>query len=127
MVTHPEQPVPVLDSLFDEESFPNIPYKLHLLQLEAISSHPIASYLREETNTQLITTSFQVVVESNKVSLHPAFLQTTPVPSASSHKTLSHTAFSCPIRQLHVVYLTLFSSNINEANKILEPNPHVSV
>ena len=38
------------------------------MQLEAIASRPIASYLGEETNTRLITTSFQVVVESGKVS-----------------------------------------------------------
>ena len=37
------------------------------MQLEAISSCPIASYLGEETNTCLTTTSFRVVVESNKV------------------------------------------------------------
>ena len=35
------------------------------MQLEAIASHPIASYLGEETNTCLTTPSFQVVLESN--------------------------------------------------------------
>ena len=34
------------------------------MQLEPISSHPIVSYLGEETNTCLTTTSFQVLVES---------------------------------------------------------------
>ena len=34
------------------------------MQLEAICSRPIASYLGEETNACLTTTSFQVVVES---------------------------------------------------------------
>ena len=38
------------------------------MQLEAIASHPIASYVGEETNTYLTTPSFQAVVESNKVS-----------------------------------------------------------
>jgi len=37
------------------------------MQPEAISSRPIASYVGEETNTCLTTTSFQVAVESNKV------------------------------------------------------------
>ena len=46
------------------------------MQLEAIASCPIASYLGEETNTHLTTTSFQVVVESNKVSPQPPLLQT---------------------------------------------------
>jgi len=33
------------------------------MQLEAIDSCPITSYLGEETNTCLTTTSFEVVVE----------------------------------------------------------------
>jgi len=37
------------------------------MQLEAIASRFIASYLGEETNTCLTTTSFQVVVESKKM------------------------------------------------------------
>ena len=46
------------------------------MQLEAIASHPIASYLGEETNICLTTTSFQVVVESNNVSLQGLLLHT---------------------------------------------------
>ena len=46
------------------------------MQLEAISSCPIGSYLGEETNTHLTTTSFQVVVETDKVSPQPPLLQT---------------------------------------------------
>ena len=38
---------------FCEEFFPNIQSKPPLMQLEAISSHPIASYLGEATNTRL--------------------------------------------------------------------------
>jgi len=41
------------------------------MQLEAISSHPVTSYLGEETNIHLTMTAFQVVVESNKVSPSP--------------------------------------------------------
>jgi len=37
------------------------------MQLEAIASCPIASYSGEETNSCSTATSFQVVVESNKV------------------------------------------------------------
>ena len=47
------------------------------MQLEAISSHPVLCYLGEETGTHLATTSFQVVVESDKVSFEPPFLQAT--------------------------------------------------
>ena len=51
------------DHSFSKEIFPNIKPKSPLAQPEAISSCPIASYLGEETNTRLTTTSFQVVVE----------------------------------------------------------------
>ena len=46
------------------------------MQLEANASHPITSYLGEETNTCLTTASFQVVVESKKVCSQPPLLQT---------------------------------------------------
>jgi len=54
-----------------KEIFPNIQSKPPLTQLEAIASCPIASYLGEETNARLTTTSFQVVVDSKKVSPQP--------------------------------------------------------
>ena len=56
-----EQPVPVPDSPFTEEIFPNIQSKPPMAQPEAISSCPISCYLGEETNTHLATTSFQVL------------------------------------------------------------------
>ena len=61
------------------------------MQLEDIASHPIISYLGEETNTCLTTTSFQVVLESDKVSPQLPLLQTiqSPAPSATPHKTCS--------------------------------------
>ncbi|KAK4819032.1 hypothetical protein QYF61_024397 [Mycteria americana] len=71
----PGQPVPVLDNPFSEEKFPNTQSKPPPAQLEAISSCPIACYLGEETDPHLSTTSFQVVVESDKVSPQPPFLQ----------------------------------------------------
>jgi len=66
----------VLDNPFSGEIFPNIQSKHPLTQLEVIASHPIASYLGEEVNTCLTTTSFQVVVESEEVSPQPPLLQT---------------------------------------------------
>ncbi|KAK4810660.1 hypothetical protein QYF61_007460 [Mycteria americana] len=57
----PGQPVPRLDNPFSEEKFPNIQSKPPLMQLEAISSCPITSYLGEETNPHLSTTSFQTL------------------------------------------------------------------
>ncbi|KAK4824161.1 hypothetical protein QYF61_011288 [Mycteria americana] len=68
-------PVPMLDNPFSEVKFPNIQSKPPLALLEAISSHPITCYLGEETDPHLSTTSFQVVVESDKVSSQPPFLQ----------------------------------------------------
>ncbi|KAK4814463.1 hypothetical protein QYF61_018981, partial [Mycteria americana] len=71
----PGQPVPMLDNPFSEVKFPNIQSKPPLAQLEAISSCPITCYLGEETDPHLSTTSFQAVVESDKVSSQPPFLQ----------------------------------------------------
>ena len=45
------------------------------MQLEAIASRPITSYLGEETNTCLTTNSFQVVVENDKVPPQPPLFQ----------------------------------------------------
>ena len=45
------------------------------MQLEAVFSQPITCFLGEETKTCLTTTSFQVVVESDKISPEPPFLQ----------------------------------------------------
>jgi len=61
----------MLHNSFSKEIFPNIKSKPPLTQPEAVSSHPITSHLGEETNTHLTTTSFQVVVESDKVSPPP--------------------------------------------------------
>jgi len=58
------------------EIFPDIHSKPPLTQLEGIASLPITSYLGEETNTCLTTNSFQVIVESNKVSPQPPLVQT---------------------------------------------------
>ncbi|KAK4817052.1 hypothetical protein QYF61_026360 [Mycteria americana] len=71
----PGQPVPMLDNPLGEVKFPNIQSKPPLVQLEAISSCPITCYLGEEKDPHLSTTSFQAVVESNKVSPQPPFLQ----------------------------------------------------
>ncbi|KAK4833009.1 hypothetical protein QYF61_027111 [Mycteria americana] len=65
----------MLDNPFGEDFFPNIQSKPPLAQLEAISSHPIACYLGEETDPHLSTASFQAVVESDEVSPQPPFLQ----------------------------------------------------
>jgi len=54
------------------------------MQLEAIASRPIASYLAEETNNHLTTTSFQVVVESEKVSPQLPLLQTEQLQSSGT-------------------------------------------
>ena len=58
-----------------EEIFPNIQSEPPLAKLEAVSSCPIASYSGEETDSHLTATSFQVVVESNKISSEPPLVQ----------------------------------------------------
>ncbi|KAK4827864.1 hypothetical protein QYF61_022014 [Mycteria americana] len=74
-VAKSEPPVPMLDHPFSKEIFPNIQSKPLLTQLEAISSCPITCYWGEETDPHLSTTSFQVAVESDKVSPQPLLLQ----------------------------------------------------
>jgi len=71
----PGQPVARLYNSFSEETFPNSQSKPPLTQLEAIASRPIASYLGEGTNTLLTRTTFQVVVEMDKVSSQPPLIQ----------------------------------------------------
>ncbi|KAK4824198.1 hypothetical protein QYF61_012014 [Mycteria americana] len=71
----PGQPVPMLDNPLSEGKFPNIQSKPPLAQFEAISSCPVTCYIGEETDPHLSTTSFQVAVESDKVSPQPPFLQ----------------------------------------------------
>jgi len=61
---------------FAEEVFPNILSKPLLVQLEAVSSCPTACYMGEGTYTHLTTTSFQLVVESNKISSQPPLFHT---------------------------------------------------
>lgn len=58
-----------------EEFLLNIQSKSPLVQLEAISFCSIFCYLKEETDSHLDTTFFQVVVESDKVSPQLSFLQ----------------------------------------------------
>ena len=66
----------MLGHLFSEDIFANSQSKSPLVQPEAFPSCPIACYRGEETSPQLPTTSFQVVIESNKMSPEPPFLQT---------------------------------------------------
>ena len=61
---------------FQWGNFPNIQSKPPLVQFEGVSSCPITCYLGEETNTHSTTSSFQVAVESKKVSPQPPLLQT---------------------------------------------------
>lgn len=66
------QPVP---NPFREENIPSIQSKLPWEQLESTASCALTSYLREETNTHLSATSFQVVEGIDGVSPEPQFLQ----------------------------------------------------
>ena len=56
------------DHSLGEEIFANIQSQPPLMHLDTTASRPITIYLGEETNTCLTTTSFQVALESKKVS-----------------------------------------------------------
>ncbi|RMC00653.1 hypothetical protein DUI87_23270 [Hirundo rustica rustica] len=73
MVTPPPpmQPIPEYNHPFCEEIPYNVQPKLALAQLEMMFSCPVTGCLGEEANSHLATTSFQVVVESGKVSSKP--------------------------------------------------------
>jgi len=83
---------------FCEEISPDIHSKPPLTQLEAVASHPIASYVGEETNTRLTTTSFQVVVESNKVPPQPPQVPPQPPSFRRERATLG------PVQVTETVY-----------------------
>jgi len=70
------QPVPENKQSFGEEIFTNVQPQPPLVQLEVISSSPIASYMGEGANPHFIAAFFQAVVESDKVSPESSLLQT---------------------------------------------------
>ena len=67
----PGEPIPVLNNPFCKEVFPDIQTKLTLMQLEAVSPHPVTCHQWEETNPALSVSIFQILEESNKVSSSP--------------------------------------------------------
>ncbi|KAK4810721.1 hypothetical protein QYF61_007695 [Mycteria americana] len=124
----PGQPVPMLDNPFSEEKFPNIQSQPPLVQLEAISSCPITCYLGEETNTHLATTSFQVVVESNKVSPEPSLLQAkqSQLPQPLLYELLLQTLHQlrCPsLDSLQHLNVSLVARG-PKPNTVFEVRPH---
>jgi len=98
------------------------------MQLEAIASCPVASYLGEETNTRLTTTSFQVVVESDKVSPQSPLLQTKQpqLPQPLLLRLVLQTRHQpcCPsldtLQQLNVLLVV----RDPKLNTVLEVRPH---
>ena len=107
----PGQPVAMSDHSFSIEIFPNIQSEPPLMQLEAFASYPIASWLVEETNTCLTTTSFQAVVEHNKVPPQPLILETK---HKIKHSSLNTRDASWPINANYRTIFRLVSSG-NEA------------
>ena len=68
-----------------EKIVPNIQPESPLALFKAIPSCLMNSYLREEVNTHLTTTSFQGVVESDEISPeHPLLPTNAPVPAISA-------------------------------------------
>lgn len=85
----------MLDHSFRAKYFSNIQPELSLAEIESTTSHYLASYLGEKTDLHLATTSFQVAVESYRVSPEASLLQNKNGPGrkkenrecASSEKT----------------------------------------
>lgn len=68
-----------------------------LVQIEAITSCAVTSYMGEEASPCFFIASFQVVVESNKVNLEPLPDETIPVPPATPCETCSRSSqLHCP-------------------------------
>ena len=80
------QSVPMYHYSIWEEMFPNIQTEPSLAQLEATASS-YCFYLEGEADSHLTTTSFQILVESTKISPESPPQCITPVPSAALHKT----------------------------------------
>ena len=64
------------------------------MQFEAILSSPISTYVGEETNPHLTTTSFQVAVGSDEVSPEPSKLLLVKLASSDAIGILSHSLTS---------------------------------
>ncbi|KAK4814535.1 hypothetical protein QYF61_022254 [Mycteria americana] len=117
-----------LTTLSVKKIFPNIQSKPPMVQLEAISSCPITCYLGEETDPHLSTTSFQVVVESNKVSPQPPLLQAKPpqLPQPLLIRLLLQTLHQlrCPsldtLQHLNVSLVV----RVPKLNTVFEVRPH---
>lgn len=69
----PWQPVLGFDNPSGKEFFPNIAFKIPLVQLEAISPCPVICYLGEETNLHVATPFLQGVVQSDNTTPEPPF------------------------------------------------------
>ncbi|KAK4818143.1 hypothetical protein QYF61_006742, partial [Mycteria americana] len=118
----PGQPVPVLDNPFSEVKFPNIQSKPPLAQLEAISSCPITCYLGEETDPHLSTTSFQVVVESDKVSPQPPpIFKKGRKEDLGNYRPVSLT--SVPGKVMEQIILSAITRHV-ENNQGIKPSQH---
>ena len=73
-------PLQGLTTFWEKKFFLTPNLNLPLVQLEASTSSPIASYAGEGANTHLTTTPFWAVEESNKVTTEPPLLQTKQLP-----------------------------------------------
>jgi len=97
----PGQPIPASDRIL-REVLPNVQPESPLVQLEAMPSSPIASYMGEQADSHPTTTSLHVIVESDKVSSEFPLLQTEQsqfpqqLPTRPVLQTLSQACCSSP-------------------------------
>jgi len=73
---------------FRGEIYPNIQLEPPLVQLKVITSCSITSYLEEEVDSHLITTYFQVDVESSRPGDLLPFFEQIPVAQYLSRSNL---------------------------------------
>lgn len=92
----------MLNKPFGEEIPPDVQPAPPLLQLEAISSLPVSSCLGEKASLDLAAPSFQVIVESDKVTPEPPLLHAPSSLSwSSSDCTPGPSQLCCP--SLHLL------------------------
>lgn len=105
------------DHSFTTEISPNIQSKPILTQPEAISSCRITWYLREETNAQLASTSFQVAEETDMSSYFMFDIQWISVHvDHENKKTWAHTPQSLHLlrswfQRHNLLYLSLYENH----------------
>lgn len=104
--TSPGSPFQFFITLSHKKLFHKIQPIFPSAQLQTVSSGSITCCLEKETNTPLITTTSQGVVESDKATPESPFLQATTPPSSLSHPHRACVPSSSPLFDWILVLFT---------------------